>query len=93
MVVMVCVTRPLPSIPDYNGRWTQTEIRANRQTELDVDHMLQWPTNWQARLLAHYEMLENWRAGSACVHPLVHGGRSDLSRWAGDEENAELNGY
>ena len=37
----------------------QTETRANRQTELDVDHMQQWPTNWQARLLAHYEMLEN----------------------------------
>ena len=61
MVVMLCVTRPFPSIPDYNDRWTQTETRANRQTELDVDHMLQWPTNWQARLLAHYEILENWQ--------------------------------
>ena len=25
------------------------------------------------------------------MHPLVHGGRRDLSRLAGDEENAELN--
>ena len=40
---------------------SQTETRANRQTELDVDHMQQWPTNWQDRLLAHYEMLENWQ--------------------------------
>ena len=66
---------------------SRTETRANRQTELDVNHMQQWPTNWQARLLAHYEMLENWQ--HLCAS-LVHGGRRDLSRWAGDEENDEL---
>ena len=45
----------------------QTETRANRQTELDVDHMQQWPANVQARLLAHYEMLENWQC--LCASP------------------------
>ena len=47
---------------------SQTETRAMGQTELDVNHMQQWPTNWQDRLPAHYEMLET---SSVCVHPVV----------------------
>ena len=58
LVVMLCVPDLFHPSHTIMADGPRTETRANRQTELDVDHMQQWPANWQARLLAHYEMLE-----------------------------------
>ena len=55
---------------------SRTETRANRQTEVDVDHMQEWLTNWQA---ASSLRDVGELAVPAYVHPLVHGGRRDFS--------------